>query len=134
MALAVRAVSRDEARRSVYYLLATMVLGALFCGIHSWEYYKHFKEHLIPGLGFYFPGPYPEQVKLFYFLYYVMTGLHLLHVFIGIAVLGVISVLTRRGKFSDHYHIPVEISGLYWHFVDVVWVFLFPLFYLVSGS
>jgi cytochrome c oxidase subunit 3 len=132
MALAVRAVSRDRIFLSGVFLTFTILLGLSFLGIHLWEYYKHYREHLIPGLGFEYRGAYPQQVKMFFFLYYVMTGWHLIHLSIGVVVLCAITVLNGIGKFSARYHIPMEISGLYWHFVDIVWVFLFPLFYLVS--
>lgn len=132
MALAVRYIGRDRAMLCLFFLVLTILLGLAFLGIHWWEYHKHYREHLIPGLGFEFHGPSPDQVKLFFFLYYVMTGWHLVHLTVGVVVMMVIAALTAKGKFSSRYHIPMEISGLYWHFVDVVWVFLFPLFYLVS--
>jgi cytochrome c oxidase subunit 3 len=71
---------------------------------------------------------------MFFTLYYVMTGLHALHVTIGVCVLLVLAVLAGRGKFSPTYFTPVELGGLYWHLVDIVWIFLFPLFYLVSRA
>jgi cytochrome c oxidase subunit 3 len=132
MALAVRAVSRNRIFLGGMFLIFTILLGLGFLGIHLWEYYKHYREHLIPGLGFEYHGAHPQQVEMFFFLYYVMTGWHVIHLFIGVVVLCVITVLNAIGKFSSRYHIPMEISGLYWHFVDIVWVFLFPLFYLVS--
>lgn len=132
MALAVRAISHGRAPLSMFFLFVTILLGLSFLGIHIWEYYKHYREHLIPGLGFDYLGPYPQQVKMFFFLYYVMTGWHVFHLVMGVLVLCVILGITWAGKFSERYYTPMEISGLYWHFVDIVWVFLFPLFYLVS--
>jgi cytochrome c oxidase subunit 3 len=75
-----------------------------------------------------------DRVKLFYSLYYVMTGLHALHLIIGITWLGVLAVLAGRGGFNAEYYFPVEVAGLYWHFVDVVWIFLLPLLYLVGTA
>jgi cytochrome c oxidase subunit 3 len=71
------------------------------------------------------------NVQLFFSLYFVMTGLHAIHMVIGVVLLGVIAVAALRGSFSREYYTPVEVGGLYWHFVDIVWVFLFPLLYLI---
>lgn len=132
MALAVRAAATDRRRQLLVLLAITMVLGLAFLGIKGFEYYQKYVEHHIPGMGFHFEGRAPARANLFFSLYFAMTGLHALHMIIGLGVLTVIFVMAARHKFSAAWHTPVEISGLYWHFVDVIWIFLFPLLYLVD--
>jgi cytochrome c oxidase subunit III len=76
----------------------------------------------------------PHQVELFLFLYFALTGLHAIHMTLGLSALTYVYVKTRRQSFSESYHTPVKIVGLYWHFVDVVWVFLYPMLYLIGKS
>jgi cytochrome c oxidase subunit 3 len=132
MAFAVRAAATDERRALMAFLVATMALGLVFLGIKGVEYVQKFQEHHVPGLAFHFEGPAPERANLFFSLYFAMTGLHALHMVIGIGIMTVILVMAWRGAFSARWHTPVEISGLYWHFVDIIWIFLFPLLYLVD--
>lgn len=114
-------------------LLAGAGLGGAFLVLHGYEYFRDFREHHIPGGHFAYDGNAPgNKVQLFFTLYFLMTGLHSLHVIIGVGILAVMAFQAWRGKFSPDYYTPVEVSGLYWHFVDLVWVFLFPLFYLIS--
>lgn len=134
MALAVRASSLGVRRGAAGWLLVTLLLGLLFLGIKGIEYHKDFAEGLVPVLRFEYSGPHRQGVALFFFLYFVMTGLHALHLIIAIGVVGAIAVRTVRGRFSDSYYTPVEMAGLYWHFVDIVWIFLYPLLYLVSRA
>jgi cytochrome c oxidase subunit III len=96
------------------------------------EYGHKFEEALVPGAQFVYGGPLAGQVQLFFSFYFIMTGLHALHMVVGIAIMAVLTWLAWRGKFSADYYTPVEIGGLYWHFVDVVWIFLFPLLYLLG--
>lgn len=132
MALAVHAVQVDERRALLGFLSLTMVLGAIFLGIKGLEYYQEFQEQLIPGLNFAFEGTAPQQAQLFFVLYFTMTGLHALHLAIGIGVVGVMAIRAWGRSVSAGHYMPVELTGLYWHFVDVVWVFLFPLLYLID--
>jgi len=132
MALAVHAAATDERRGTMIFLVLTMILGAVFLGIKGVEYYQKFAEHHVPGPGFHFEGQAPERAQLFFSLYFAMTGLHALHMIIGFGILCVILFMTWRGAFSARWHTPVEITGLYWHFVDIIWIFLFPLLYLVD--
>ncbi len=132
MALAVRAAQLDRRRLLVQLLLGTALLGLVFMSIKAVEYHKDYVEHLIPGTHFRWTGADPRNAELFFWLYFGMTGLHAIHVTAGIGVLLVLAVLAWRGKFAAGNYNPVEISGLYWHFVDIVWVFLFPLLYLVG--
>jgi cytochrome c oxidase subunit 3 len=132
MALAVQAAAAGRRRQVMQWLLITMLLGAVFLGIKGVEYAQKFEEHHVPGFGFHFEGTAPERANLFFSLYFAMTGLHAAHMVIGLGVMAVMLVMTWRGRFSARWHTPIEISGLYWHFVDIVWIFLFPLLYLVD--
>lgn len=132
MALAVAAAQADNRSRTVLFLGVTMVLGAAFLGVKAVEYTHKFAEHHVPGPGFTFEGQHPEHAQIFFSLYFVMTGLHALHMVIGLGVLAAMAIMARRGRFSAAYSTPVEVAGLYWHFVDIIWIFLFPLLYLIS--
>jgi cytochrome c oxidase subunit III len=132
MAFAVRAAATDKRRQLMVLLAVTMVLGTVFLGIKGVEYYHKYTEHHIPGLGFHFEGTAPERANLFFSLYFAMTGLHAAHMVIGLGLLSVMFVMAARRRFSAEWHTPVEVSGLYWHFVDIIWIFLFPLLYLVD--
>ena len=134
MALGVHAAQRGDSKQLIRYLLITAVIGAAFLGIKGLEYYDHYKEHLFPGLSFNYPGADPNYVELFMIFYFVLTGMHAVHMLIGLGMLVTLVILARRGKFSEAYYGPVDIGGLYWHFVDIVWVFLFPLLYLVDKA
>jgi cytochrome c oxidase subunit 3 len=132
MALAVHAAKAGERRPLSWCLAATFLLGATFLAIKGFEYTQHFHEHLFPGAGFQFEGPDASGAELFFFLYFVMTGTHAVHMIVGLALVGGLAILARRGRYTTGHPTPVEIAGLYWHFVDVIWIFLFPLFYLVG--
>jgi cytochrome c oxidase subunit III len=153
MVMAVHAAQINDGRGLVRYLLFTMLLGAVFLSIKGYEYHEKFMEHLVPGRQFLFTDPeagLPDarpplarsrttqstnaelgHTELFFSFYFAMTGLHALHMIIGIAILGVLAVAAQRSLYSNEYFTPVEMTGLYWHFVDIVWVFLFPLLYLI---
>lgn len=139
MALAVRSAQLGQRRALVNYLLMTIALGAVFLGVKVVEYGDKFEHHLVPGPHFalsahepHLIGIDPQHVQLFFSLYFAMTGMHALHMVIGIGILAVLVVMAWRGRFSEEYYTPVDIVGLYWHFVDIVWIFLFPLLYLIS--
>jgi cytochrome c oxidase subunit III len=101
-----------------------------FLTVKGFEYHKDITDRLVPGTHF-DPGLSPPT-QFFFWFYWTMTGLHGLHVLIGLGVLSVMARLARRRKFSGNYHTPLELAGLYWHFVDIVWLFLYPLLYLVQ--
>jgi cytochrome c oxidase subunit III len=130
MVLAVRSARLGQRRPLVVYLLATAALGALFMAIKGAEYYAHFVDGTVPVLAWRYDGPYANQVQLFFFTYFALTGLHSLHLTIGIALVLVAAAMAGRGRLLAERHIPVEMMGLYWHFVDTVWIFLLPLLYL----
>jgi cytochrome c oxidase subunit 3 len=132
MALAVHAAQTGRRWPLVGLLLLTMLLGLVFLGIKSIEYGHKFAEHLVPGPQFAYAGPHAGQVQLFFGFYFGMTGMHALHMVIGIGLLAILTFLSWRGHFSPVYYTPVELLGLYWHFVDIVWIFLFPLLYLLG--
>jgi cytochrome c oxidase subunit 3 len=132
MALAVHNAQVGKRQALVIFLGLTMLLGLMFLTIKSVEYAHKFEESLVPGGRFVYGGPFAPQVQLFFSFYFVMTGLHALHMVVGIGIMAVLAWLGWRGKFSPAYHTPVEIGGLYWHFVDVVWIFLFPILYLLG--
>ncbi len=137
MALAVRAAHLGRQKTLVRCLTLTVLLGAAFLALKAVEYYGDYRERLIPRLAF-DPAKWrhgqvtPEHVQLFLIFYYVTTGLHAVHMIVGMSVLLVLIVMARRGAFSAEYSAPVEMWGLYWHFVDVVWIFLLPLLYLIG--
>ena len=132
MALAVHSAQAGRRQALMWFLLLTLVLGGVFLGIKGTEYVHKYEEALVPGLRFGYSGPHASQVQLFLIFYFVMTGLHAFHMLVGIGLLGVLTGLAWRGHFSAGHYAPVETSGLYWHFVDIVWIFLFPLLYLVG--
>jgi cytochrome c oxidase subunit 3 len=132
MALAVRAAKLGQSRAIAAFLAATFFLGIAFLALKGTEYMHHFQDHLFPGPGFSFEGPNANAVEIFFYLYFTMTGLHALHMLLGLMVVVFMIVRALRGHFTAGYPTPVELAGLYWHFVDVVWIFLFPMFYLLG--
>lgn len=159
MAFAVRSAQTNKPRATVNWLLLTIVLGAVFLGVKVVEYADKFEHHHVPGPSFVWEDPShaagegavdpsaanlsPEEAvrhaeemqrrtQIFFSLYFTMTGLHAVHMIIGIGILSVIAWMAHKRKFDDKYYAPVEMSGLYWHFVDIVWIYLFPLLYLVE--
>jgi len=132
MALAVRAAQTGERRPLLTFLAATMALGCAFLGIKAFEYYSEYIAHHMPGSGFQFDAEHYRHAQLFFSLYFIMTGLHAIHMIIGLAVMAVMLWWSYRGIITAEYYNPIEVSGLYWHFVDIVWIFLFPLLYLIG--
>ncbi len=134
MALAVRSAQLNRRKPLGWFLFATIVLGAAFLGIKYVEYSHKFHEHLVPGNSFSFEGVHAQQAEIFFSFYFVMTGLHALHMVIGIGIMFWLLYKSWRGYYTEEYYAPVEIAGLYWHFVDIVWIFLFPLVYLIGRA
>jgi cytochrome c oxidase subunit 3 len=133
MALAVHAAKDGRGRALSFRLVLTMILGSVFLALKGVEYARHIHDHLLPGATFaYAPAALERSAELFFYLYFTMTGLHALHMLIGLAWLSVLAARARRDGGGDHFT-SVEVAGLYWHFIDVVWIFLFPMFYLVRG-
>ncbi len=132
MVVAVFGSQTGRRRTMIGGLALTILLGLAFLAIKFYEYYQKYVEHHVPGPSFAFPTPYTELAKMYFTLYFAMTGLHAAHMIVGCGLLTVLIVMAWRGKFTPEYHSPVEISGLYWHFVDIVWIFLYPLLYLIG--
>ena len=132
MVLAVWASSQGKKKLLILFLVLTIVLGSVFLGVKVVEYAQKFTHHEVPGPHFVVPDGLPPQSEMFFSLYFCMTGLHALHMIIGIGLLAWLVVKARKGAFSPRYYTPVDMVGLYWHFVDIVWIFLFPLLYLLG--
>jgi cytochrome c oxidase subunit 3 len=139
MALAVYAAQTNRQRMLVRCLVATAALGALFLVFKADEYYGDYRDHLVPGLSFQdsewaleSPPVNPRHVALFLVFYYFLTVLHAIHLTVGIGLMVVLAVLAARGRYAGGHYGPIEVSGLYWHFIDVVWIFLLPLLYLIG--
>jgi cytochrome c oxidase subunit III len=128
--LAIMAIQRGKAAVSRTYLLATVGMGLVFLVIKSFEWSAKFHHGLYPGAAHLAKLPHGEQI--FFGLYFTMTGLHGLHVLIGMCVLSVMAKMVKSGKISPDKYVTLENGGLYWHLVDVIWIFLLPLFYLAA--
>jgi cytochrome c oxidase subunit 3 len=138
MAVAVHAAAEGKQRKLTISLILTLVLGLGFLVIKGTEYAIEYHEHLVPMLNYSPVSPdgaaRPPHLPLFMGFYFVMTGFHALHVITGLVLICVLIVMARRSRFNPDYCNPVEMIGLYWHFVDIVWVFLFPSLYLLRHS
>jgi cytochrome c oxidase subunit 3 len=133
MVLAVRAGQLGRRKAIIIFLVLTLLLGMVFLGVKAYEWNEKFQEHHVPGASFHMEGtPLQGQAQLFFSLYFAMTGLHALHMVIGVGLLSMLIYLTWRGKFSPEYYTPIDMVGLYWHFVDIIWIYLFPLLYLID--
>jgi len=143
--LAVRAAQDGKRHQLVAYLAITVVLGLTFLGVKAVEYAEKFEKHHVPGPTFQFTDTYNrngEQVHLnadevphaqmFFAVYFAMTGMHALHMIIGCGLFTVLAVLAWKGRYSPGYFTPIENGGLYWHLVDIIWIYLFPLLYLID--
>lgn len=130
MSLAIHAAQTGLKRPLVGFLFLTMFLGCAFLGVKGLEYASDIHEHLVPGS--HFTPDLPVQAQIFWVLYWIMTGVHTVHLVVGIGLLAVIARMAMKSRFSEQYHNPVVMTGLYWHFVDLIWVWLYALFYLVG--
>ncbi len=142
MALAVYYAQTGSRRNQIVFLILTMLLGATFLVVKGFEYAEKFRDHHVPWLNFIWDtqheampaGASVRGIQMFYWIYFAMTGLHALHMIVGLGIMSFILYFAWRGRYTPEYHAPVEISGLYWHFVDIVWIFLFPLLYLLGAN
>ena len=148
MALAVKAAQQSRKNTLVLFLILTLLLGSVFLGIKYIEYSDKFGHHLWPGGDFHFEVPetiaatldaeqmdrMQRSARIFFSVYFAMTGLHALHMIIGAGLIIWLLVPAMRGRYNRDYHNPIECFGLYWHFVDIVWIFLFPLLYLLGRN
>ena len=141
--LAVRAAQLGKRKALVTWLLLTIVLGIAFLGIKGIEYYEKFENHHVPGPSFAYTGTVPghpdlpvnpRHAEIYFSLYFAMTGMHALHMIVGVGLFSTLAFFAWRGKYSSEYYTPIENAGLYWHFVDIVWIYLFPLLYLIDRT
>jgi cytochrome c oxidase subunit 3 len=152
MALAIRSAQVNWRKGTMIFLVLTMVLGGVFLGVKAVEYHDKFVEHHVPGHVLNTPfnfvlenaheartmqaadADYRRHAEIFFSLYFIMTGIHATHMIIGLGILAVLLFYSWRGKYDSEYYNPLEMTGLYWHFVDIVWIFLFPLLYLLGAN
>jgi cytochrome c oxidase subunit III len=159
VAMAVRAAQMGKRRLQVQLLLATIFFGLVFLGVKGYEWRNKYEEHHIPTFRYNAsdlmrsPGDrhvlgldkisdpvqlaeaeakIQQRTQIFFSLYFALTGMHAIHMIIGVGIFSVITWMAYRGRFTPEYHTPLEIAGLYWHFVDIVWIYLFPLLYLID--
>jgi cytochrome c oxidase subunit III len=133
MALSVRAAQLSKQRDLILFLILTMIFGCIFLGIKWIEWHSKWVEHLVPGFNFRYDQPeFAHNAQILFFLYFAMTGMHALHMVVGVGLLTFLLIQALRRVFHATYFAPVEMIGLYWHFVDIVWIFLFPLLYLIG--
>lgn len=130
MALAVYSAQSGSTKLVNLFLLITMAIGCIFLAIKFTEYYIHYLDHKAPGVWFDSAGPNSGNVELFYVFYFVMTGLHAFHMLVGLGLLGFTLLRNLAGQITAQYYNPIEVVGLYWHFVDIIWVFLYAIFYI----
>ena len=140
--LAVKAAQDGKRNQLLINLVLTIVLGLTFLGVKAIEYKEKFEHHHVPGPTFAFNEPFddngklipvnPKEAELFFSLYFAMTGMHALHMVIGCGLFSVLAILAWKGHYSPQYYTPIENAGLYWHLVDIIWIYLFPLLYLIN--
>jgi cytochrome c oxidase subunit III len=140
--LAVKAAEVGNRKQLVRYLVITILLGLTFLVVKGFEYAEKFERHHVPGSTFSFTDTFddngkqipvnPNEAQLFFSLYFAMTGMHALHMIIGCGLFTVLAVFAWKGHYSPGYFTPIENAGLYWHLVDIIWIYLFPLLYLIS--
>ena len=146
MAMAVHSAAVREKKKLIAYLLVTFVLGTTFLVVKYFEWAHDYHIGLVPFFNWHYyltnpgevaqltqSGVNPENVRLFFVVYFCMTGLHAIHMIIGLIMLGIFINMARKNAFTEGNDQPIEIGGLYWHLVDIIWVFLFPLLYLIGG-
>ena len=135
MVLGVRAAQLGQKKALIAFLVLTLILGCVFLGLKYVEYHEKWVDHHIPGPGFrYEDARYFQQAQLLFFLYFAMTGMHALHMIVGAGLLTTLIAMAARNRFSAAWYTPVEMIGLYWHFVDIIWIFLVPLLYLIGRT
>ena len=132
MALAIRSMQLGQIKATIYNLVATIALAGTFMVIKYFEYMHKIHEGQLPGHLYTFKGIEGSNPHVFFSVYFLMTGLHGFHVLVGMGVIAWLIVRVKKGHFSPEYYTPIEMTGLYWHLVDLIWIFLFPLFYLIG--
>ncbi len=131
VALGLDRARRGDGRKTALFFGLSVLMALVFLGFKALEYTHHFQEGQLPGQFYTYEGIKANGAPIFFSLYFLITGLHGLHVVVGMTVLTVIGVRAARNAYTVEYHVPVELAGLYWHLVDLIWIFVFPLIYLV---
>lgn len=135
MVLAVRSAQLGQKKALLAFLVFTWILGCIFLTLKYVEYHEKWVDHHIPGPWFqYADARYFHQAQILFYLYFAMTGMHALHMIVGAGLLITLILMAARNRFSSAWYTPVEMIGLYWHFVDIIWIFLFPLLYLIGHT
>jgi len=131
MVMAVRSAQVNQRKALISYLLLTLIFAGVFLGVKYIEYMEKIHHGLLPGHFFSAQGA-SEYLHLFFGIYFTMTGLHGLHILVGMGLIVWLLIRSLKGEFHSEFYTPLEMVGLYWHFVDLVWIFLFPLLYLIG--
>lgn len=132
VALAIRSIQQSKKKQTIYLLLATMALAAVFLVVKYFEYSHKFHEGQLPGKYYTFQGIEGTNPHVFFSIYFMMTGIHGIHIIIGMCVMTWMLIRLAKNEFSAAYYTPIELTGLYWHLVDLIWIYLFPLLYLIG--
>lgn len=136
MALGVHAAQASKQKLLIVFLGATFALAAVFLIVKGFEWNEKYSHSLIPGIKFdtehNYQGPNASKFPMFFVVYFFMTGLHAFHIIIGMGYIVWLLIKARQGAYNSEFYTPIEMFGLYWHFVDIVWIFLFPLLYLLG--
>ena len=135
MAMAIRGAQTAKRGVMLVNIVLTMLLGATFLVVKYFEYMEKWHHHLMPGPSFDTEafGVWGPQARIFFSLYFAMTGLHAFHMVVGLGIMTWVFLKARKGHFTPQRYVGIEITGLYWHFVDLVWIFLFPMLYLLGA-
>jgi cytochrome c oxidase subunit III len=132
MALAIRNIQVNRKKQTIYFLACTLFLAAIFLVIKYFEYAHKFHTGQLPGKYYHFTGIKGTNPHIFFSIYFATTGLHAIHIIAGMIVITFMLIRTSRNAFSSEYYTPLEMTGLYWHLVDLIWIYLFPLLYLIG--
>jgi cytochrome c oxidase subunit 3 len=132
MVMGVHAASQNQRKKLIVYLIITLLCAATFMVVKFFEYEHKIHDGLLPGKFYSYQGVHVDQERTFFSFYFMMTGLHGIHVLGGMAAIGWLIQRARRGDFTSRYYTPVDLVGLYWHLVDLIWIYLFPLLYLIG--
>ena len=132
MVMGVHAAKTNQKKKLIFFLVFTILCAFIFLGVKYFEYSHKFHEGLLPGKFYSHEGDTVPSQFVFFSFYFMMTGLHGIHILGGVAVMSWVLLRAMRGEFSSEYYTPVDLVGLYWHLVDLIWIYLFPLLYLIS--
>jgi cytochrome c oxidase subunit 3 len=132
MAMSIHHVQKNEINKAVIKLIITLICACIFLLIKYFEYHHKFELGLYPGKWFEFKEAQHANLALYFSFYFVMTGLHGIHVLFGMALITWVLIRTKRGDFNSKYYTGLEGVGIFWHIVDLIWIYLFPILYLIG--